>query len=179
MKREAMVQNPSSHCRDLTCREMYPNKVMHNPVHISPFLESFCVLGIHVGTPAIGRTSSSQRGMEGFQMIGMHLCGSNRLCSVGMLGIRCLICRPFGTSPTPLGPLVLEPHFDAFGQRLLWASSCALVPCLTTQLKQETPIAPLSISQQRQIARLLDDLAQQPHGFFQHLAFFPSTVHVP
>jgi hypothetical protein len=34
MKREAMVQNPSSHCRDLTCREMYPHKIMHNPVHI-------------------------------------------------------------------------------------------------------------------------------------------------
>jgi hypothetical protein len=105
------------------------------------------MLGIHVGAPAIGRTTSSQRRMEGFQMIGMHLFGSHRLCSVGMLWIRCVICRPFGTSPTPLGPFVLEPHFDAFGQRLLWSSSFAIVQGLTPQLKHETPIAPLPIGQ--------------------------------
>jgi len=38
---------------------------------------------------------------------------------------------------------------------------------LTTQLKQETPIPPLPIGQQRQIARLLDNLAQETHGFFK------------
>ena len=74
---------------------------------------------------------------------------------------------------------MLEPHFDAFGQRLLWPSSFAGAQGLTTQFKQETPIALLAIGQQRQIACLLDDLAQQPHGFFKHLAVFPSTVHVP
>ena len=79
----------------------------------------------------------------------------------------------------PLGPFILEPHFDALGQRLLWSSSFAVAQGLTTPRKQKTPIPPLPISQQRQIARLLDDLAQQPHGFFQHLAVFPSTVHVP
>ena len=137
------------------------------------------MLGIHVGAPAIGRTTSSQRRMEGFQMIRMHIFGSHRLGRVGMLWRRCLILRPFGTSPTPLGPFVLEPHSDALGQRLLWSSSFAIAQGLTPQLKQETPIAPLPLGQQRQIARLLDDLAQQPHGFFQHLAVFPSTGHVP
>jgi len=117
--------------------------------------------------------------MEGFQMIRMHIFGSHRLGRVGMLWRRCLILRPFGTSPTPLGPFVLEPHSDALGQRLLWSSSFAIAQGLTPQLKQETPIAPLPLGQQRQSARLLDDLAQQPHGFFQHLAVFPSTGHVP
>ena len=112
-------------------------------------------------------------------MIGMDIFGSNRLSRVGMLWIRRLIFRPFGTSPTPLGPFVLEPHFDAFGQRLLWASSFAGAQGLTTQLKQETPIPPLPIGQECQIARLLDDLTQETHGFFKHLAVFPSTVHVP
>ena len=50
---------------------------------------------------------------------------------------------------------------------------------LTTQRNQETPIPPLPIGQQRQIARLLDDLTQEPHGFFKHRAVFPSTGHVP
>ena len=137
------------------------------------------MLGIHVGAPAIGRTMSSQRRMEGFQMIGMDIFGSHRLSRVGMLWIRRLIFRLFGTSPTPLGPFVLEPHFDAFGQCLLGSSSFAIVQGLTTQLNQETPLAPLPIGQQRHIARLLDDLAPQPHSFFKHLAVFPSTVHVP
>src|SRR5215510_9264942 len=34
MERKAMVQNTSSHCRDLPCRKMHPHKVMHYPVHI-------------------------------------------------------------------------------------------------------------------------------------------------
>ena len=65
MEREAMLQNPSSHCRDLTCRKMHPNKVMHNPVDVQSFLEASCVLGIHIGLPPIGRTPASQRRMEG------------------------------------------------------------------------------------------------------------------
>ena len=97
-----MVQNPSSHCRDLTCRKMHPHKIMHNPVDIQPFLESSCVLCIHIGTPAIGRASASQRRMASFRMIGMHLCGRSRLGGVGMLWRRRLIFRPFGTSPLSL-----------------------------------------------------------------------------
>src|SRR5215831_2111524 len=87
MEREAMVQNPSSHCRDLTGRKMHADEIMHNPVHISDLLESSCLLGIHIGTSAIGRTASSQRRMEGFQMIGMHIGSGHRLGGVGMLWI--------------------------------------------------------------------------------------------
>ena len=137
------------------------------------------MLCIHIGAPAIGRTPASQRRMEGFQMIGMHLLGSHRLGSVGMLWIGRLILRPFGTSLMPLCPFGLQPYFDAFGQRLLWASSFASAQGLATQLKQETPIPPLAIGQQRQIACVFDDLAQETHGFFEHLAVFPSTMHVP
>jgi hypothetical protein len=79
----------------------------------------------------------------------------------------------------PLCPFVLQPYFDALGQRLPWSSSFASAQGLATQLKQETPIPPFAIGQERQITRLLDDLTQEPHGFFKHLAVFPSTVHVP
>ena len=74
---------------------------------------------------------------------------------------------------------MLQPHFDTFGQRLLWASSFAGAEGLTTQLKQEPPLPPLAIGQQRQITCLLDDLAQETHGFFQHLAGFAATMHIP
>jgi hypothetical protein len=97
-----MVQNPSSDCRDSTGRKVHADEIMYNPVDIQPFLESSCLLGIPIGVPAIGRTPPSQRGMEGFQMIGMHLCGGNRLWGVGMLWIRCLILRPFAASLMPL-----------------------------------------------------------------------------
>jgi len=117
--------------------------------------------------------------MEGFQMIGMNLCSGHRLCSIGMLGIRRLICRPFGPALVPLCAFVLEPYFDTLGQRLRGSSSFTGAQGLTTQLKQETPIPPLPIGQQRQITGLLDDLAQEPHGFFKHLAVFAATVHLP
>src|SRR4029450_3506445 len=129
-----------------------------------------------IGTSAIGRTASSQRRMEGFQMIGMHIGSGHRLGGVGMRGIGRLIPWSFATALMPLRPFILEPHFDAFGQRLLWSSSFAGAQGLTTQFKQETPIALLSIGQQCQIARLLDNLAQETHGFFKHLPVFPSTV---
>ena len=158
---------------------MHPHTMMHDPVDIQSFLEASCVFGIHIGVPPIGRTPASQRRMEGFQMIGMHLCGSYRLYRVGMLGIRGLIFRPFGTSPMPLGPCVLAPHFDAFGQRLLRAPPLASAQGFATQLKQETSLAPLAIGQQRQIACLLDDVTQEAHGIFKQLAIFTSTVHVP
>jgi len=102
MEREAMVQNPSSHCRDLTGRKVHADEIMHNPVHISPFLEASCLLGIHIGAPAIGGTTSSERRMEGFKMIGMKVLSGHRLCGVGMLWIRCLVLRPFGPSLMPL-----------------------------------------------------------------------------
>src|SRR4030095_16909475 len=104
---------------------MYPHKIMYNPVHIQPFLEASCLLGIHIGAPAIGRTTSSQRGMEGFQMIRMNLCGGQRLGRVGMFWIRGLILGAFATALMPLCSFILQPHFDTFGQRLLWASSFA------------------------------------------------------
>jgi hypothetical protein len=105
--------------------------------------------------------------MEGFQMIGMDLGGGNRLWGVGMLWIRRLIFRPFGASLMPLCPFVLDPHLDAFGQRLLGASSFAGAQGLTTQLEQEIPLPPLPIGQERQITRLLDDLAQETYGVFK------------
>src|SRR4029434_2874916 len=104
---------------------MHSNKIMHNPVDIQSFLEALCVLCIHIGLPPIRRTPASQRRMEGCEMIGMNILSGHRLYRVGMLGIRSLILRPFGTSPTPLGPFVLESHFDALGQRLLWAPPLA------------------------------------------------------
>jgi hypothetical protein len=64
--------------------------------------------------------------MEGFQMIGMNLCGGKRLCGVGMLWIRGLVFWPFGTALMLLRPFVLEPHFDAslnlsrFVARKIW-----------------------------------------------------------
>ena len=101
MEREAMVQNPSSHCRDLPCRKMHPHKIMPNPVDVQAFLEVSCVLGIHIGLPPIGRTPASQRRMEGFQMIGVTRWSGHGLWGVGMFWIRRLICRPFGTSLMP------------------------------------------------------------------------------
>jgi hypothetical protein len=49
----------------------------------------------------------------------------------------------------------------------------------TTQLKQEIPLPPLPIGQERQIARVLDDLTPETHGFLNELAVFPSTLHLP
>src|SRR5262245_58031890 len=102
----------------------------------------------------------------------MNLLRGYRLCSIGMLGIRRLIFWPFGPALVPLGSFVLEPYFNTFGQRLLGSSSFAGAQGLTTQLKQETPIPPLPVGQQRQITRLLDDLTQETRGFLKHLAVF-------
>src|SRR6516165_1194342 len=80
--------------------------VLHNPVHIQPFLESSCLLGIHIGTSAIGRTAASQRRMEGFQMIGMHIGSGHRPGGIGMLWIGRWIFWPFGASLMPLRPFI-------------------------------------------------------------------------
>ncbi len=112
-------------------------------------------------------------------MIGMHICAGHRLYRVGMLGIGRLIFRPFGPALLSLRPLILQPHFDSLSQCFLGAPSLASSEGFATQLKQETPIAPLAIGQQRQITRLLDDVTQKAHGIFNQLAVFPSTLHVP
>jgi hypothetical protein len=112
-------------------------------------------------------------------MIGMNLCGGKWLCGVGMLWLRGLVFWPFGTALMPLRPFGLEPHFDAFGQRLLGPSPFAWPQDFTAQLKQETPIPPLPSGQERHIAGVLDDLAQETHSVFKQLAVFASTVHLP
>src|SRR5262245_54299291 len=104
---------------------MYPHKIMYNPVHIHPFLESSCLLVIHICVSVIGRTTTSQRRLEVFQVIRMHFFGVQRLCGVGMLWIRGLIFGPFGTALMLLRPFILEPHFDALAERLLGAPPLA------------------------------------------------------
>src|SRR5438128_7361876 len=121
MAGQAMVQHPSSHCRDVPCRKMHPHKIMHNPVAIPSFLQACCVLCIHIGLPPIGRTPASQRRMEGCEMISMNSFGGHRLYSVGMLWIEGLIFRPFGPALLSLRPLLLQPHFDPSAPRFLWA----------------------------------------------------------
>ena len=74
---------------------------------------------------------------------------------------------------------MLEAYFDAFAQGLLRTSSLASPEHFVTDLKQETSIAPFTIRQERQIACLLNDLAQELHGLFKELAFLASTVHLP
>ncbi len=112
-------------------------------------------------------------------MIGMNVCGSHKLRGVGMLWIGSLIFGPFGTALMPLRPFILEPYFDTFAQGLFRSSALARPQGFAAQLKQETPIPPLPIGQERHIARLLDDFAQETHSVFKQLAVFASTVHVP
>jgi len=102
--------------------------------------------------------------MEGFQMLGRNLFGSNRLFGVGMLWVRGLIFWTFGTSLLPLRPCVLAPHFDTFASRLLGPPPLARPQGFTAQLKQEISIPSLPLGQERQSARVLEDLAQETHG---------------
>src|SRR5215510_6228017 len=112
-------------------------------------------------------------------MIRMNLCGRKRLCSVGMLWIRGLILGAFATALMPLRPFILEPHFHAFAQGLFRSTSLASAKYCTTDLKQETPIAPFTIGQERQVTCLLDDITQQMHCLFKKLAILASTLHLP
>jgi hypothetical protein len=120
-----MVQNPSSHGRDWPWRTRPPPTMRHHPADLQAFLEASCVLGLPMSLPPIGRTAAAPRRLEGFQMIGVHLCGGQGLWGGGRFGRRRLLCRPFGTSLMPVGSCVLAPHFDALGPRLLWSSSLA------------------------------------------------------
>ena len=111
-------------------------------------------------------------------MMRMNICGGHRLCGVGMLWIGGLILWSFATAFMPLRPFILESYFDALAQELLRTSSLASPEHFATALKQETPIAPFTIRQERQIACLLNDLTQESHSVFKELAFLTSTVHL-
>ena len=112
-------------------------------------------------------------------MIRMNLSSPKRLCGVGMLWIRGLILGSFATAFMPLRPFMLEPHFHAFAEGLLWPPPLASPYGFAAQLKQETPIAPFTIGQERQIACVLDDITQQMHGLLKELAILASTAHLP
>ena len=174
-----MLHTSSCHRRYLTCWEGHSNKMMSNPGHLSPCLQSSWVLCIHIDAPARGRTTSPQRRLEGFKMIGMHLLGGQRRCGGGMLWRRGLIFWTLGTALMPLRPFVLEPHCDAFGSRLLGPPPLACPQGCAPPLKQETPLTPRPIGQERQIARVLDDLAQETPGVFQQRACLASPWHLP
>jgi hypothetical protein len=179
MEREALVQKPSSHCRDLTGRQVHADAILHHPVPISSFLESSCVLRIQGGAPAIGCPPASPRRREGFQMMGMHLLRSHRRGRVGMLWRRGWILWPFGPALMPVCAFVLEPHWDACGPRRLGASSLAVAQGLTTQLTQETPLPPLPIGPQRQITCWLHDVTHETPRVCKQRAIFASTVQLP
>ena len=103
------------------------------------------------------------------RMKGMNLCGRYRLGRVGgvldtaldisaILGPRLYLCDPlfFSRTLTPLGSVF-------FGR----PSFSVALGFATTAQTGDTPLQPLAIGQQRsQITCLLDDLAQETHGFF-------------
>jgi hypothetical protein len=112
-------------------------------------------------------------------MMGMHRCGGHGLGGIGMLWIRRVIPGPVGPALVPVGSLVLAPHCDACGPRLLGSSACAIAQGLTTERTQETALSSLAIRQQGASAGVLEDLAPESASCFQHLAVLPSTVHIP
>ena len=116
---------------------------------------------------------ASQRGMAGVPRSGRHRWGGQRLGGVWRRWKRCLILGPFGTACLPWGPCVRAPPCDAFGHRLLRASSWAGAPGLPPQLTPEPPRPPRPVGPQRQSPRVLDDLTHEPPGFFQPLACLP------
>ena len=120
---------------------------MHNPVDIQSLLESCLIFCIGICAPAISSTTPSQRCIKGFKMMRMNIFGGYRLCSVGMLWIGGLVFWSSGTAFMPLRPFILEPHFHTFAQGLFRSTSLASAEYGTTDLKQETPIAPFTIGQ--------------------------------
>jgi hypothetical protein len=174
-----MGQHPSSHCRALTGRKMHADAMMPHPVPSSPFLESSCLRGRHLGTSARGRTASSPRRMAGCQLLGMPLGSGHRLGGGARLGRGRVICWPFGASRMPWRPLLLASPFDALGERLLGASSFAVAQGFPPPLQQALPIPPLPSGQERPSARLLEDLTQETHSFLKERAGFPSPVPLP
>ena len=174
-----MVQNPASHCRDLTGRTMPADAMLPHPVHLSPVLASCCLRGLHRGTAATGRPASSQRRLEGFQMMGRPIGSGPRLGGVGMLWRGRWLWGPFGASRMPVRPWMLASPFDALGERLLWAASFAGAPGCPPQRTHALPLPPLPIGQERQIARVLADRTHETHGFLQALAVLPSPGQLP
>ena len=77
---------------------MDPDKVMEDPVDIEALLEALFLFGVGVGFSAIGRTPPAQRGIEGFQMIGMDRGIFNRRRGLRMLPARGLIVWPLAAA---------------------------------------------------------------------------------
>jgi len=179
MEHAATLQHPSRHCRDLPWGQRHRDNLLHHPGHLSPCLEASWVLGRPMGAPARGGPTSSQRGREGCQMLGLHRWGGQRLGGVWRRWRRCWRRGPLGTACLPVGPLGLAPHWAACGQRLLRASSCAGAPGWTTQLTPATPRPPRPVGPPRPLPRWRDDLPHALPGFFPPRAFVPSPGHVP
>jgi len=96
------------------CGEVNPNKIMHNPIDIQPFLKSYGVFCIHIGASAIRGTATSERRIEGFQMIRMNILGSNILYCFRMFWKGRLIFWTFAPLLMRLGPLIFQSHLDPF-----------------------------------------------------------------
>ena len=92
-------------------------------------------------------------------MMRMHICGGYRLGGGGMLWRGGWILGSFAIALMPLRPLMLDSYFDALAQDLLRTSSLVSPEHFAPDLKQETPIPLLPISQERQSTCLLNDLA--------------------
>jgi hypothetical protein len=179
LEREARVQHPSSHCRDLTCRPMPPNTVRHHPGDGQACLEASGGLGRPLGTPARGRPASAQRRRAGGKGMRMPLWRGPRVGGVGRCWRGRWLWWPCGASLRPWCSWVLAPHGHAWGPRLLGAASGPVAQGLPTQHPHAMPLPPLPSSPQRQRARVLEDLTQETPRVCQHLAVLASPWHGP
>ena len=96
------------------CREVRPHKIMHNPIDISPFLESYRAFCIHIGSSTIRGTATSEGRIKGFKMIRMNILGGNILYCFRMFWKWRLIFWTFAPLLMRLGPLIFQAHLDPF-----------------------------------------------------------------
>jgi hypothetical protein len=143
------------------CREVHPNKMMHNPIDSSSFLKSSCVLCRHLGSSAIRGTATSEGRLEGFKRIRMHILGGKILDGFRRFWKWRLRFWTFAPLLRRLDPLIFQSPLDPLAPRLLRASPLAMAPHVMTHRKPAMARTARASGQPRQVTRWLPDPAPQ------------------
>jgi len=152
---------------------------MDHPIDIKRSLKPLFFFRICVGLSAKGRVFPTKRAVERFTVVGVDIFIFDILFSIWMLRVRCLILRSLRSSFMRLGSFVLHPDLYSFSKSFTWTSLFAVMDQVMTDIEQDIAISALTIRNQGEVLRLVNESFQGSQGFIEKFAVLLSTPEFP
>ena len=152
---------------------------MYHPIDIQCSFQGFFIFRIRVGLPAVSGVTTANRTVECLTVVGMYVFILNILNRLWMLRAWRFILGALAASFVGLRTFVLHSDLYSLFECLAGSSLFAGLKKFIADIEQDVAIPWLSIRDQRDIFRLVNEFAHSADGFSEELSILFATLQLP